>query len=65
MTGQEAVDKTATQEVLYNHKEELIYCGSDRGLEQGAQRGCGVSFSRDIQNLSGHFPVGPTVGNLF
>lgn len=46
MTGQEAVDKTATQEVLYNHKEELIYCGSDRGLEQGAQRGCGVSFSR-------------------
>ena len=29
-----------------------------------AQRGCGVSFSGDIQDPSGNLPVQPAVGNL-
>ena len=45
----------ATLEFPYKHKEEL---------EQVAQRGHGVSFSGDIQNLCGCFSVQPTVGNL-
>lgn len=32
------------------HKEELLYCMGDRGLEEAAQRACG--FSGDIQKQS-------------
>ena len=32
--------------------------------KQPAQRGCGDSFSGDIQNSPGHFHLQPTVGNL-
>jgi len=32
-------------------------------LEQAAQGGCGVSFSRDIQDPPGQGPVQPAVGN--
>ena len=38
-------------------RKELIYFKDNRAQEQAAQRGYGVSFSGDIQNLSGHYPV--------
>jgi len=34
----------------------------DRALEDAAQRRCGVSFRRDIQNPLGHGPVQPPLG---
>ena len=52
-----------TQEPLYKHEKELLYCESDGTLEQAAQRDCDVS-SGDIQDLLGHFPVQPTLENL-
>ena len=36
----------------------------DGALEQAAQRGCGVPFSGDIQDLPGCLLVQPTVGSL-
>ena len=43
------------------HEEELLYFESDWALEQVAQRGCGVSFSGDIQNLPRRGPVQPAL----
>jgi len=54
--------QTGTQEVP--SEEELLYCRGDRSLGQAAQGSCGVSFSADIQNPPGCFPVQPATGNL-
>jgi len=37
-------------------------CESDPALAQVIQKGCGVSFLRDIQKPYGHSPEQPAVG---
>ena len=49
--------------VPYKHEIKLYFQG-DRALEQDAQRHGGVSFSGHSLNLTRHFPVQSTAGNL-
>jgi len=51
------------QEVPAEHKEKILYFEGDGALEPGAQRGCGFSFSGDIQSPSGQGPVQPAPGD--
>jgi len=57
--------KTGIQQAAYKHKDEFLYCQSDRALEQAAHRGCAVSFSGNIQNMPGHSPGQPPIGMYF
>lgn len=41
--------ETDVQEVSPKYKEELLYCAGNCGLEQTAQRECGVSLTGDIK----------------
>lgn len=49
--------QTGIQELPSEHEENLLYCKSDRALEQAVQRDCAVSYSGGIKNPPGCFPV--------
>ncbi|KAJ7406963.1 hypothetical protein WISP_129717 [Willisornis vidua] len=48
--------KLMHRSIPLEHDKEL-YCAGDRALEQIAQRGCGVSLTGDIVELSGQNPM--------
>jgi len=46
----------------FHLKKRRIFFGDYRALEQFAQKGCGVSFSGNVQNPPGCSPVQPALG---
>ena len=54
--------ETYAKEVSRECDAELLYCVGDCAMEQTAQRGCGVSLTGDIQELSGCSPVQFSLG---
>ncbi|GAB0179789.1 mitochondrial enolase superfamily member 1 [Grus japonensis] len=56
------VPSDRTRGNLSQHEEKL-HCEGERALEWVAQRGCGVSFSGDIQNPPGRDPVQPALSD--
>jgi len=59
--GQRA--QTEAEEVPAEDEEELLPSEGAGALAQAAQRGCGVSFSGDIQDLPGRDAVQPALGD--
>jgi len=55
--------QTEAEEVPAEHEEELLPSEGAGALAQAAQRGCGVSFSGDIQDPAGCGPVQPALGD--
>jgi len=49
---------------FHTNMRKSFFTLNTRALAQAAQKGCGVSFSGDIQNPPGHLPMQPIVGKL-